>query len=120
MQTLPNLLLIILISLSSTTSELVGQWSGALDMQGNKLNVIFHINQADDTYEATFDSPDQNIKSIPVSKVTFDFPDVKFESNAIGMVFEGNLRGDEIKGLWKQSGRVFEVTFTRDRTVDNK
>lgn len=48
---------IILFILSSNTilaQDITGQWNGVLDVMGTQLRLVFHIDQTDSSYTATF------------------------------------------------------------------
>ena len=50
----------------------VGSWNGLLKVQGQQLRLVINIQQAENGYKATMDSPDQGAKDIPVDRVTFN------------------------------------------------
>src|SRR5689334_21741810 len=56
---------------------IVGDWTGALDVQGQKLRLVLHVKKSADTLAATLDSPDQGANDIPISSVTVSGEDVK-------------------------------------------
>lgn len=87
-------------------SEIDGAWTGTLDTGAAKLRVVFHIANTEDGLIATLDSPDQNIKTIPVTKVTRTGSSLKLEITPIGGAFEGKISSDltTIAGTWTQGG----------------
>ena len=81
----------------------VGSWNGLLKVQGQQIRLVINIQQAENGYKATMDSPDQGAKGIPVDVVTFKNDTLKFEVKMIGVTYTGVLGQDkEIKG---NSGR---------------
>lgn len=106
---------------------LEGTWLGKLAVSGVELRIVFNVaRDADGTYTATLDSPDQGAKGIPVSKVQVENGTVLFEIKAAAALYEGKFNADasEITGQWKQGGvalpldlkRVAEVVLNRPQT----
>ncbi|MCP5062335.1 MAG: alpha/beta hydrolase, partial [Ignavibacteriae bacterium] len=63
-----NIVLILLFSsVFIFAQDITGDWYGVLDIQGQKLRIVFHIVENDGSLTATMDSPDQGAKGIPVS-----------------------------------------------------
>ena len=60
-----SLFIILLISTQLSAQTVVGDWYGALNIQGNNLKLVFHITETDNGYSATFDSPAQGASGIP-------------------------------------------------------
>jgi pimeloyl-ACP methyl ester carboxylesterase len=76
-------------------SDIDGSWLGTLELSGGiKLRVVFHIVNTEDGLMATLDSPDQNVKGIPVTKVTRDGTTLKIAIEKINGVFEGRIAPD--------------------------
>jgi uncharacterized protein len=75
-------------------------WQGAVDVAGNKLRIIFKQNFADN--KVTMDSPDQNIKDIPVDDFLFGPDKLHIEIKSIGFVYDG------VNIMKSGSGIIFE------------
>ena len=73
------ILLSFLISFSAIAQNITGSWNGLLKVQGMQLRLVINIQQAENGYKATMDSPDQGAKGIPVDLVTFTNDTLKFE-----------------------------------------
>ena len=94
-----------LISLSTFAQDITGSWNGLLKVQGQQLRLVINIQQAENGYKATMDSPDQGAKGIPVDVVTFKNDTLKFEVKMIGLTYTGVLGSDNvIKGTFTQMG----------------
>ena len=52
-------LLTFLVTFSSFSQGITGQWNGVLKVQGMELRLVFNISQTNNGYIATMDSPDQ-------------------------------------------------------------
>ena len=59
---------VIIMAITVSAQSLVGDWKGTLTVQGVELELIFHVEEADDAYTATMDVPLQNAIGIPVEK----------------------------------------------------
>lgn len=100
--------------------SITGNWYGSLDIQGTQLDLVFHIEQSDSGYSATFDSPDQGAGDIPFTSATFDAPNLKLQAGNIGVVYEGKVDNNSITGTWKQGGRSFKLNMSRNKLEKNK
>lgn len=84
-----------------------GIWSGDLEVQGNKLPIVFHL----DDENPVMDSPSQGVKGIPI-QITRDAPvGITVNIPAIGATFTGISLGDKIMGKFSQSGMTFPMTL---------
>lgn len=99
--------------------DITGTWSGALEVQGTQLNVVFHVKKVNDRYETTMDSPDQNATGLRVTATRFNHPNVRFDISAAGAVYEGVMSDQKITGKWVQSGTaLFLVLSKHDEASD--
>ncbi len=98
-------------------SDIDGAWMGTLDAGTAKLRIVFHFVNTADGLTATMDSLDQNMKGLPVTKVTRDGSSLKLELKQIpGVgVFEGTIDKDResISGTWSQSGNSLPLQLKR-------
>lgn len=92
-----------------------GSWAGILSPGGLNLRILFHISQKNGTLTATMDSPDQGVKGIPVSKVSFVSDNLQLEVGSVKGQYSGKISSDgmKIEGVWKQSGAEFALTLVR-------
>src|SRR5947209_606040 len=97
-------------------NSLEGEWSGALDVQGQKLRLVLKVKKTPDgKLSGTIDSPDQGANDIPISLVEQSGDAVKLELAGIGAGYEGkmNASGSEITGQWKQGDGSLPLTLQR-------
>lgn len=109
------LLLLAFAAFAQPPADLAGDWQGALDANGTKLRLVFHVSvAADGKLAATLDSLDQGAKGIPVQSVTVDGSAVRFDVSVIGGAYEAKL-GDKttMTGQWKQSGLELPLELKR-------
>ena len=104
---------------SLQAQEIVGQWNGVLKVQGINLRIVFHINQTDEGYKSTMDSPDQRATGIPVANITFDGSNVLLELPNLNAKYEGVLQGDSIVGSFVQNGMTMPMILEKAvETID--
>jgi pimeloyl-ACP methyl ester carboxylesterase len=96
-------------------SDIDGAWMGTLDAGAAKLRVVFHITNTADGLIATMDSLDQDMKGLPVTKVTREGSSLKLELKQIGGVFEGTISKDlaSVTGTWSQAGNNLPLQLKR-------
>ena len=92
-----------------------GDWSGALDVQGQSMPLTLHVTTADAATTATLDSPAQAQMDIPVSMIARDGDKLNFEIEVAAGAYEGDIApgGNSITGIWSQSGLEMALVFTR-------
>lgn len=96
-------------------SDIDGAWWGTLITGFVPLRMVFHFTNTEDGLMATADSPDQNVKGIPVTTVTRSGASLKLEMKQLAGVFEGKLDPalTTIDGTWTQSGHTLPLTLKR-------
>jgi putative CocE/NonD family hydrolase len=92
-------------------SDIDGAWIGGRSIR----RFVLHITTYDDGMTAEVDSPDQNGFGIPVTTITRDGAELKFEIKSIGGRFEGKLNPEltTISGTWQQVGRSIPLVLKR-------
>lgn len=96
-------------------SKAVGNWSGKLDLPGQKLEIIFKI-AADENGKLTakMDVPLQGAKDLPVKETTLNGDSLKLNVAMVAGKFEGKFTNDTlIEGNWKQSGMTFPLMLKK-------
>lgn len=111
--------LICLLMSSLNAQDITGDWNGVLNAMGNQLPLVFHIQQSDSGYTATFDSPDQGAMGIPFTTVEYNDDTLVLRAANIGAFYEGVPAADSIAGTWNQGGQSFELNMYR-KEVEKK
>lgn len=95
----------ITVSSSAQTKDVTGLWEGKLNV-GIELRIVFHFTKnMDGTYKATMDSPDQNAKDIPCSKVSIFGDSVITEIGIAQAIYKAIILNDStISGKFEQRG----------------
>ncbi|MDI9422121.1 MAG: alpha/beta fold hydrolase [Bacillota bacterium] len=94
--------------------DLAGTWSGALEMPGAELEMVFHISPGEDgVWLGTLDVPAQGAVGIPLSEVRVEDGVVVFDVALIAGVYSGSLGPDgvSLEGIWEQSGLKIPLTL---------
>lgn len=105
--------LIFISGMLQTSAQITGSWKGALEVQGVKLNLIFHITEKDGLLSATMDSPDQGATGIPLDKVEFKSGQLSLGLSQAGISYIGNQNGNKISGTFYQGGMEFPLALEK-------
>ena len=96
--------------------NIVGDWSGSLEVQGNELPIIFHITKDNaGKHSATFDSPKQNSFNNPCSDIIVKADSVILIIKSINGQYDGKLneKNNLLTGIWSQSGYTFPLDMKK-------
>lgn len=93
-----------------------GTWHGNLEVGGNSLTLVFHLNGD----SCSMDSPDQNAKGIKVIRSKSMAPFVSLEVPSIGASFKGAYMGKQIAGTFTQQGYEFPLTLKHGELKMNR
>ncbi|MCH2045250.1 MAG: alpha/beta fold hydrolase [Saprospiraceae bacterium] len=111
------ILLLIITSCSSMTigqKEVLGYWTGELNISGIKLRIGFNIKEKNSVLVTTMDSPDQNAFDIPCSQTSFENKTLIIESKKLTIQYTASLEGEnQISGIFTQNGMEFPLTLER-------
>lgn len=104
------------------SQNITGSWYGNLDVHGQKLPLVFHIDKDGNELKSTFDSPTQGAKGIPIKNTLFENDELKFVAPDLGITFTGRFNAEKIEGTFTQSGLNFPLILTRNEktTVVNR
>lgn len=112
-------MVVFLLAISNfiNAQNVLGDWNGALDIQGMQLRLVFHITEDGEKLKATMDSPDQGANGIPVEKVVLDGKELTIEMPNIGMKYTATLNDDgtEIEGTFNQGPMSMPLKMTREK-----
>ena len=99
------------------SQNIAGSWYGNLEVQGQKLPLVFHIEKEGNDFTSTFDSPTQGAKGIPIQKTLFENNVLIFTSPNLGINFNGKLNAEKIEGIFSQSGMNLPLILTRNEEI---
>ena len=95
------------------TTELLGSWSGKLDLGVASLTLVFHLEQADGYVKVTMDSPDQSVKGIPVFKEYLSDDSLAVKVEQIGMTYCARLKDGKLVGTFTQNGMSLPLVMAK-------
>lgn len=109
------LMMTLVVSVSTASAQITGQWTGKLKVGGFALTLNFNFS-TDDAGNAIckLDSPDQNAFGLPCSVVSLTDTAVKVESRALMATYSGELKGDSLVGAFEQRGANIPLTLHRN------
>lgn len=102
----------------SALTTIEGVWQGELNVQGNKLTMVFRVEASDNGYQLFMDSPDQKVTDIPVDKITLHNDSIIIIVNAVKGTFSGIVKGDLIDGSWSQGNMDFPLILERTNSYE--
>lgn len=104
MKKIISILLLLFIISISYAQDIVGSWSGEIEMNGNKLGFVFHITQNGDVYESTLDIPMQGLTGAKADITTFVDGKLAIGFPEFQIVYEGTIdKNNEIIGHLAQA-----------------
>lgn len=83
-----------LISLTATSQNIAGQWSGMLKIPGTELRIVFHFEKTTDGYSATLDSPIKARREFLYLSVAVAGDSVSLEIKSISGKFTGKIESE--------------------------
>lgn len=85
-------------------SEVAGEWSGAIEISGQDLNIDFIFNYLDNELDGTLDIPQQMAFNLPVEFI-------KAEGDSLVFQFHTGMGEAVFKGTWNRAERSITGTF---------
>lgn len=101
------------------SQEISGSWTGELDIQGNKLPLVFNIKPIGNALKTTMDSPKQGAKDIPVTSTTFEKNELEIKANEMGITYKGTLKNDKIEGTFTQGQMSLPLILSKIKTGES-
>lgn len=98
--------------------DINGAWNGELNIQGNKLPIVFNLKLSEDSLVATMDSPMQGSRGIPTDSATFEDGALKIKINKLHLEYEGIVKSDTlIEGIFKQGMMTIPLNLIKGELV---
>jgi alpha-beta hydrolase superfamily lysophospholipase len=97
--------------------NILGTWYGILDIPGQKLPLVIHIEKENNLYKSTFDSPMQGAKGIPIQTTTFVNSDLHLDASNMGINYKGSLKDEMIEGIFSQNGMDLPLVLSRKNSA---
>ncbi|MDR0732452.1 MAG: S9 family peptidase [Dysgonamonadaceae bacterium] len=102
------------IVMITAKGQISGDWKGVLDVQGMKLELIFHFSSENGTLSTVLDVPMQGVAGISIEKTEFSDGELTLEVSALQAQFKGKLVGnDRIEGNFEQMGTSIPLVLEK-------
>ena len=112
-----KIILSIILGLAALTAEaqvdLIGSWTGKLDLGVAKLTLVFHLKQADGHVNVTMDSPDQSANGIPCKTDFLSYDSLAVSVKSINASYGGRLEDGKLVGTFMQNGMSLPLVLTK-------
>ena len=114
------LMFIVILGMSRTacSQEIVGDWYGLLDMHEMQLRLVYHIEKVNNGYSVVWDSPDQstpevNAFGLPIDTIFVQGNRIVFKDQNFDIYFSGIISPNNtfIEGIYKQHGDSVILSF---------
>ena len=102
------------VSSGKYPEEIMGDWNGTLDIQGQKLRLVFHVNETEAGLTSTLDSPDQGAFGIPADETSYEDNILTIKVKQIGMTFSGQVEAGMLTGKFKQGPMNLPLELVRE------
>lgn len=99
---------LLFLGISFLSSAQTGTWSGKIDVQGARLPLVFHLDEAG----PVMDSPLQGVRGIPIEVERTATGAITIRIPSIHATYEGLWVIRQIVGTFKQMGASFPLTLT--------
>lgn len=108
-------LFILVCSIVNASAQFQGTWNGALDINGFKLPIVFHVADDNGSCISTFDSPLQEAFGVPVKKTKCTEDSIYFYMNDIDAVFAGEYiaKEEKFEGVFTQRGAEMDLILSK-------
>ena len=95
-----------------TQHNIIGDWSGTLEVEGQKLALTFHFSEENGVLTATMDSPAQGAVGIPLDKIVLEDDELSLSLAQAGLSYTGKINGNTMEGTFKQGPMELPLTLT--------
>ncbi|HVA46903.1 MAG TPA: alpha/beta fold hydrolase [Pirellulales bacterium] len=106
----------------SAAKSIAGAWEGTLKVGDVKISLVINLTEAAaGGWSGTLDAPDSGRKGVPIDDITIKTDRINLTLKDVPASFEGDLNNEwsQMKGVWKQGGQRFNVTFQRIGNVSH-
>ncbi|HSQ44423.1 MAG TPA: alpha/beta hydrolase [Ginsengibacter sp.] len=107
--------ILVLISSFSFSQNIVGNWNGNINVNGNQIPIVFHFYKDSlGNLNGRWDSPSQNAKNLPCSDVDVKADSITIELKIISGFYNGKfITKDSIAGMWHQGNGQLALNISR-------
>jgi len=110
----PFIFISLLLMVSIIKAQTVeGDWSGNLDIQGQKVPLVFHFSGSDDALTGTMDSPSQGATDIPVDEVAYDEGELSLSVMGGQIKYVAQVKDEAMEGTFYQGGMELPLMLSK-------
>lgn len=96
-----------------------GTWRGELRMGNVALPLVFNFDLEPDGMPAfTLDSPQQNVKGLPLTVNYMSADSISMSASSIGAIYNGRIADSVIDGVFAQRGFAFPLNLTPEEPIE--
>ena len=106
--------------MTAFSQNIVGNWEGALQIQGTEIPIVFHISKdSSGKYNATFDSPKQKVFNLACSEVILKEDSLVLMMPIIKGSYAGKLdkNKNELTGTWSQGAGSLPLNLKKTSDI---
>ncbi len=110
------LLPLALASSPAAAQDVTGDWFATLEVgPAVQLRLVLHVQEAEEGYSATLDSPDQGVTDIPLDELLVEDGQIVFRHSAAAIEYEGTVDPGftAITGTFTQGSESYPLSFGR-------
>lgn len=102
----------LMVSCATYSQDITGPWQGVLDVNGQKLGIVFKFSKTTDGINlAKMDVPEQGAVDIPMEILYLSKDSLSLQVKGIGIAYSGKMEGEVIKGTFQQNGMSLPLDF---------
>ncbi len=102
---------------SANPASILGSWSGDLDVMGNNLVVVFHVEQENGRLKASMDSPLQGAFGMEADEVSYENGILEIRYIALDLQYRASLVEGMLKGTFTQATFKTELVLGRQEAA---
>lgn len=114
--------LFLLIQTTHAQNNYAGNWQGAIELPGTKLELSIHLQQENGQWKGFLSIPVQRIKDMVLADLVIEGRDMKFKLPEVpaNASFAGTFdeKAERIAGKFTQAGQIFPMNLTRTSAAE--
>jgi len=114
------ILLALIVLQGRAQTNLIGTWSGKLNVMGTSLTLVLNLEQGNGDVVVTLDSPDQGAKGIPCSREFLSDDSLSVKVAMINASYSARLKDGNLIGAFTQNGMSFPLTLKHEAPKENR
>ncbi|MBS9461705.1 S9 family peptidase [Flagellimonas sp. 389] len=114
---LGGVILFLLMGITTSAQDISGSWQGTLEVQGNKMPLVFDVTEENGALTSTMDSPSQGATGIPMDETSFEDNQLTIVFKQAGIKYVGALEGTTMKGTFYQGGMELPLNLEKKDKV---